>query len=506
MARTTAASRYAALQARRQPFLDRARRYAALTIPSLLPPVGHSYTSQLPEPYQAFTARLVVNLSSQLLTALLPPGQPFFKLTVPNETLLKGGTMKVDTETEKGLALSELLMQSEVERRAWRAPTNLSLQLLVVTGNVLEQMLPDNRLRAFRLDQYVVARDYTGTVVELVIEEKVSPLSLPEAARALIPDKKRNDAEANIDLYTWCRRQADGKYLIEQEVVGKTVPGSKGKYKVLPFFALRWASIPGEDYGRSKVEEHIGDFRAMENLSKSVLDGAAMAARHVWMVKPNAAGTNLKDKIAKANNGDVITGNPDDVAMLQFENIQGLQLVASEIQTLRENLAAAFLLKAGVVRDSERTTATEVRFMAEELEGTLGGVYSLLSEDMQRARVERLIVQLQSQGRLPPWTKEMVEPSIITGLEALNREKDVIRVQTVLNLIPNMPDEAKDYVPWPDLLKKLFIGVGLPGNVRSDAEVQQIQQVRAMQQAAARGVESAAGAMGEQMAAPEAAE
>jgi hypothetical protein len=497
----TIKSRYESLKVRREPFLLRAREYAALTIPSLLPPLGFNYTARLPEPYQGFGSRAVSNLSSRLLTALLPPGQTFFRFRVPNATLMKSGSMTPPKEVEQGFSLSEGLVMSEVERRGWRQPTTLSLQLLITTGNALEHMLPDNRLRVFRLDQYVVCRDSTGNVLEIIIEEKLAPEALPEAAQHLVPSRKESDAYADIELYTMYKLRPDGTYMSRQEVAGKMVPNSQGRYKTLPVQALRWAVVPGEDYGRGKVEEHIGDVRSLENYSKAMQDGAAMASRHITLVRPNAAGGNLRQRIAKANNGDVLAGNPDDVAMLQFTNVQGLQITQSEIQRLVPQLAAAFLMVGEQRRDAERVTATELRMLAEELEGALGGVYSLLSEEMQKWRLQRLIVQMQSNGQLPKWKGDMVDTQITTGLEALGREQDVLRVQQAGNVVaafgPQGAQAAQEYIKFPTLLSKAFSGLGLADSVKTEDEVNADRQRNAALLAAQQGAGQAIGAAGE---------
>lgn len=170
-----AKERYEDLALRRDSFLDRARDAAALTIPSLLPPEGHNHTQNLPEPYQGLGARCVVNLSSRLLTALLPPGQSFFKLVIPNEALLASGELSAPAELERGFALAEKLIMSEIDRSNWRTATNLSIQLQVVTGNALEYIGSDNQLRVYRLDQYVVERDLTGQVREIILHQKIPP-------------------------------------------------------------------------------------------------------------------------------------------------------------------------------------------------------------------------------------------------------------------------------------------------------------------------------------------
>lgn len=483
----TAKARYGVLALRRQQFLERAWDYAELSIPSLLPRHGFTSTQRLPEPYQAFVSRCVVNLSSQVLLALMPPGQTVFKLTVPPELLVEAGEPAVPQELDRKLQMVSDIMGSEMERKSWRQPTNLSLQLMVVTGNALEEMLPDNRIRTFRLDQYVVVRDFAGRVIEIVIQEKLSPRSVPEAAKKNLTPAQMEDTTTNIELYTHCERMGDGQFLCYQELEEKVVEGSTARYPEnrLPFNALRWASIPGEDYGRGKIEEHIGDIRSLEAMTKSIVDGAAMAARHLFWVRPNAAGLNLKTRIAKARNGDVIIANgEEDVGMFQFQGVANLQFIQAEVQRLQENLGAAFLLRAGIVRDSERTTAEEVRMLAEELEGTLGGVYSMLSEDMMSKRITRLMNAMMDKNQLPQMAEGTVVPQVTVGLEALGRQQDVIRVRSAAELTQLLDPQA-EYAKTGDLLSKAYTGLGLPNFVRSEEEASKLRQERAQQQAAA---------------------
>ena len=109
---TTAKSRYNTLEAIRDPFLDRARDSAEFTIPSIMPREYHSKHTTLHTPYQGIGARGTNNLSSKLLLALLPPNQPFFRLTLDEFTLselsgrddMKG---EFDSDSEKELLLSK---------------------------------------------------------------------------------------------------------------------------------------------------------------------------------------------------------------------------------------------------------------------------------------------------------------------------------------------------------------------------------------------------------------
>lgn len=494
----TTQGRYESLKSRREPFLKRARECAAITIPALLPPQGHNAHSMLPAPYQGLGARAVVSLASRLMIAMYPPGLSSFRLQIPSEILIQEGQMETDQETERGLALSEKAISSEIERKQWRQPTHLTLQYLITTGNALEQVLPDNRIRVFRLDQYVVVRDMTGEVTEVIIEEYFSPTNLPEAVRSLIGTD--DQPSQRVPIYTHCKLLKDGRYEVHQEVAGKTVPKSKGYYDICPFNALRWTSVIGEDYGRGKCEEHLGDLNAVDGLSKAMLDGAAMASRNVTMIRPNAAGgLNLRRRLAGADNGDYVVGNPEDIAMLGYQNTPGLQVAKAELAEKKQEIAAAFLMSSSVQRDGERVTAYELKMMAEELEGSLGGAFSMLSREMQSARLRRLIKQMQAQRKLPEWPDGVVEPTVLTGLESLGREQDVQRVGSALQFLQGLPQEVLDYVRWEKLLGKAFNGLSLEDAVNTTEEVQQQRQARQAEQGIGAAAQAGGQALAQQM-------
>jgi hypothetical protein len=467
------ASRYEVLSNERRPFLERARDYATLTIPSVLPPQGHSNGVRLTEPYQGFGARACSHLASKLATSLYPPGHHSFELRIPAETLVENQQLAEDKSVMQGLALSRDLIVREIERKAWRRPTVAEMILLIITGNALEYLMPDNSIKVYRLDQYVVLRDPSDTVLELITLDEMSR----ETYGALY---NRTAAEGDdLSLYTHVVLR-DGMYHAGQEVNGQPVPNSQVKFPFdrVPFNALRWAMVPGESYGRGKVEEHIGDFRALEGYAKSMVDGAAMAARHIWTVSPNATGGNLRRRLATARNGDVISAAEGEITMLQFQNVGGLQVVQAQMNATIQQLSAAFLLGSDQVRDAERVTAAEIRLLAEEIEGVLGGVYTMLAQEMQASRLRVLVHQMQQQGKLPPWDETSVVPEVTTGLEALGQEQTLIKLQTAIALAQGLDPQA-EYVKTDVLLTTGYNALGLPGAVRNEDEANQLRQQRA---------------------------
>lgn len=504
----SAKARYDLLKTRRKPYLDRAREAARVTVPSIMPPEGHNHTSLLPQPNQGFGAQCVLTLSARIAAALMPPSKGFMSLQPTPEALIEAGTDVVPDDIAIGLGKSEKLINAETNRRNWRQATNLSSQLLVVTGNALEVMQPDNTIRVFRLDQYVVVRDPSGKMVELIIEENLFPDALPEDLQELAQqyqaESTGHHAAETVPMYTWVKWDSSKQeYMVHQELGQSMVPDSKGSYKdnLLPFYALRYSMVAGEDYGRGKVEEHLADLILFDGLAKAVGDGSAMASRNITMVRPGAqGGLNLMRKVAKAQNGEFVIGNPEDVSMLQFQNVNGLQITSQELQYLRQSLGQAFLLASTVTRNAERVTATEVRMAAEELEGILGGVYTMLSQDMMLSRARRLVFQMKEAEKLPDWPEDQIEPVIVTGLEALGREAVVNAIMTAGEMIRNLPEQAQRYPKWDSLIKKLFLGLDIEDAVKTDAEVQE-EMDRERELQAATNVAETAGSAAAQAAA-----
>ncbi len=218
-----------------------------------------------------------------------------------------------------------------------------------------------------------------------------------------------------------------------------------------------------------------------------------------WDDTVAAGGLNLMRRHSKARNGEYLIGNPEDVELQSFQNVNGLQIVQQAFETLVQQLSQAFLLTASNTRNAERVTATEVRMAAQEIDNVLGGVFSTLSVDMSLWRVRRLLMQMQAQEKLPDWPEQSIEPFINTGLEALGRGKTVESISQATQMLQGLPEDALERVDWGTLLAKLLTSLDLPAAVRTEQEVQEERQRRAMEQAAAQGAGGAAAGAGEQV-------
>lgn len=482
---TTAKQRYNALVGDRDPYLQRARRCAQLTIPAIMPEDTFTKSSKIKTPYQSVGAAGVNNLASKLLLSLLPVNQPFFRLAMDDKTMLElTQDPAARSAIEQGLSVYERNVMYEVDSKALRPSTSEAMKHLVVAGNVLLYKEPGGSMKMYRIDKYVVKRDGMGNVIEILCVECVHSAALPEEIRELVRAKNQlKDKE--VEIYTHVQR--DGKYFsVYQEVEGIKVKGSEGKYLIdeCPFMALRFITVDGEDYGRSYVEEYLGDLIALEGLSKALLEGSAAAAKMLILVNPN--GTTNARTIAEAPNGAIRTGNAADVGVVQTGKFADFQVARGVMQDIEQRLGRAFLMYSAVQRNAERVTAEEIRTVASELESAIGGIYSTLAVEFQLPLVAILIADLVKQNKLPKLPKGSVRPTISTGLEALGRGNDLTKLDMFIAGIGQTfgPQAVAQYINVSDYLRRraASLGIQTEGLVKSEEEIQAEMQAAQQQQ------------------------
>lgn len=473
------AERYQKQVTRRDPFLRRARDCSSYTLPFLLPPEGHSGSQELPTPYQSVGGRGVSTLAAKLLLALLPPGESFFRFSMDKEveTQMTGGQKDFISEVKKALGDRESRIGLAIENSNIRAALFETLKLLIVSGNVLLNIRPEGGIQFYKLTDYVTKRDPGGRVIEIITHQKAHPSTLKPAVREAC---HCTADEEPVDLYTSIKLSEDGKrYDIKQEIKGNDVPDSDGSYPVAktPWLALRWQHIDGEDYGQGLCEELLGDLVSLEGLTKAMVVAAAAAAKVVGMVRPGSV-TKAKD-LTESESGDFITGEARDVSFLQLEKYADFRVALEMSQRIEERLAAAFLLREAVQRDAERVTAEEIRYMAAELDDALGGVFSILAQELQLPLVKRLILNLEKAGKLQPLPDGTVEPVIVTGLDALGRTNDLAKLdRLVQQLFGLSPELADKYVNIQEYVQRraVALGVDSDGLIKTDDQVKQREE------------------------------
>jgi hypothetical protein len=495
-----ACTAYRKMESRRDPFLRRARDCARLTIPALLPPDGHTGSSELYKPFQSIGARGVNSLASKLLLTLLPPSRRFHRLVL--STKLQEQLGEERAVFEQALSRAEEYIDRKIETMGVRITGYEMFRQLIVAGNVLVH-LDKRNCRVFPLDQYVVERDTEGTLMRIVVREKVALENLPEQVVADIRARMRAGTDTeDQELYTYVRKEGE-TWIVSQEVLGVEFNRSSYGSGDCPWIALRWTRIDGEDYGRGHCEEYIGDLIASESLSRSIIRLAAVAAKVLFLRSP--AAMTSAEAIEEAEEGAIIDGVEGDITVISSEKSLDFQIAKSTLDDINTRLAYAFLLNSAVRRNGERVTAEEIRYMAGELEDALGGVYSVLSREFQLQLVRVAMRQLQRDDDFPALPEKSVEPTIITGIDALGRSHELARMDAFLGgALQTFGPDVLQFVNVSEYLRRRAVGLDLDitGLVKSDEEIAAAQQQAAQQQMVEKLGGPAIKAMSDQALAP----
>jgi hypothetical protein len=460
-----------------------------------MPDEGFGPHSRLETPFQGVGARGVNNLASKLLLALLPPNAPFFRLNVDTFKLQdEGAPIELITEIEASLQRVEESVMDEISRDSYRTGLHEALKHLIISGNALVYLPDEGGLRVFRLDRYVVKRDPMGNVTKIATKETIAFKALDENMQALVGD---TDSEGNVNLYTAVVLM-DNKWHIYQDIDGNPVPDSQGTYAIdqNPFIPLRFSRIDGENYGRGYVEEYLGDMQSLEKLTQAIVEGSAAAAKVLFLVNPN--GTTRASELAQSPNGAITQGNAGDVSVLQLNKFNDFRIAQETMNAIKDRLGHAFLLTSGVVRNAERVTAEEIRMLGQELETSIGGLYSLLSTELQLPLINRLMSVMNKSKRLPKLPKDVVNPVIVTGVEALGRGNDLQKLDLFLAGAAQVvgPQAVAQYINVGEYFKRRAISLGIKTQslVKSDeelmAEMQQAQQTQLTEKLGPAGIKA----------------
>ena len=423
-----ARDRYTQLSRGRSQFLDTAVECSRLTLPYLIQEDLSSRPThqKLHTPWQSVGAKSVVNLAAKLMLALIPPQTSFFKLQIRDDKLGVEFPPEVRSELDLSFAKMERMIMDHINASSDRVVVHQALKHLIVSGNALIFMGKEG-LKNYPLNRFVVNRDGNGHICEIVTKELISRRILGEDLPVPLPnppgdDGKTGSDDQDVEVYTYVRYDKNGRWVWHQEAFDNILPGSRSTApkKASPWLVLRFNTVDGEDYGRGRVEEFLGDIRSLEGLSQALVEGSAAASKVVFLVSPSS--TTKPKTIADAGNGAIVQGRPDDVGVIQVGKTADFRTASEQMQNLERRISDAFLVLQ--VRQSERTTAEEVRLTQMELEQQLGGLFSLLTVEFLIPYLDRTLHILQRNREIPKIPKDIVSPTIVAGVNAIGRGQD----------------------------------------------------------------------------------
>jgi len=460
-----ARERYNQLVTDRRQFLDKAVDCSKLTLPYLIQDDTSSRPTHetLNIPWQSVGSKCVVGLAAKLMLAILPPQGSFFKLQVRPDKLGEDLPPEAMSEMELSLSKIERMVMDYIAASNDRVVIHQALKHLIVGGNALLFMGKDG-IKNYPLTRYVVNRDGNGNVLEIVTKELISRdvlgYEVPKPQPNTGIDETAGSHSDDVEVYT-CVKLENGRWVWYQEVEDMIIPGSRSTApkNASPWLVLTFNSVDGEQYGRGRVEEFLGDLKSLEGLSQALVEGAAAASKVIFLVSPSS--TTKPATIAKAGNGAIVQGRAEDVQVVQVGKTADFSTAANMAQTIERRLLEAFLVMN--VRNAERVTAEEVRLTQLELEQQLGGIFSLLTTSFLIPYLDRTMLVLQRTNELPKLPKDIIRPQIVAGVNALGRGQDrealTMFMQTIAGTVG--PEALQKLINPIEAIKRLAAAQGI---------------------------------------------
>jgi len=425
-----------------------------------------------------------------MLSALLPLNDtPFFRFDVASGA---------QPELEVYSYLSDLSYQvyNKLSSGNLRETIYQLLQHLIVIGDVMVLIEDDLNLRIIRLDRFVVRRDVYGDIEEVIYKEYEAMAEEKDNAEMFTSSLDMDSRQGYKPLYTQLKKKDRGWASRTEDKDGNVT--NSGSYTVPNFTVLRWAGIPGENYGRSHCEDLIGDIKALEGFTEGLING--ITASSIFWMAVDPTGMAEVDDINGTPTGGWIGARPNEVHVVSPAATMNPQIghTQSGVDILRRELGRAFLMDSAGIPNKDRVTATAVRMLGQELENVLGGAFSAIARDLMKPLVSRTVFLMINNGMVDDrlqglFNKEdgLLDVEIVTGLQALSRESDLQKLMQMGEMVRNLPEPAAMMFRWDEYGKALITSLGFNASiwVKSEEEVKKEQMELAQAQGQIQGAQ-----------------
>jgi hypothetical protein len=444
-------------------------------------------STEFQQDYQSVGAQATNNLSNKIVENMFPQYRPFFRIDLTDE--------QVEQLKEAGFSEGEVAqLTSKAEKEAikvmadeaYRTASLTMLKHLIVLGNSLTYNPPGKPAQVFNLKDWVVKRDRSGKWNCIITRDTHLVDTLPDDLKQIAYDQGLTEPDASVDLFTCIKRDGKKIYAHQEMEDYCKVERQGGEYTEAncPWLCLTWNLVRGHDYGIGLVEEYAGAFHQLSAYDEALLNMASIAADIKILVNP--MGHTDVDTLNNSSPGEYVYGVEGDLHIHQLDKMSDLQFIAVQRDKIEKSISMAFLMQSGVTRDAERVTKEEIVRQANELEGSLGGVYSRLAEEWQKPKAKHLMSNLK--GELAG-----LDVIVLTGLEALSRTSEHDNIMMFFNdltILQNLPEAVVPYLKQDQLVQVLAAGRGVEVDkfLKTEKEVEkereQARQAQAQQEAA----------------------
>ena len=493
MAEKDLSVKWEGMQAKKSDMIQRCEQYATWTVPSVCPQEEEDGAEQTKGNVPS-GARLVNHLANKVTDTMFPSDRPFFSLPLSSEAEaelseeLQGDEEAKDEytrEIKKATKLIEDQAMRKLNLTLYRPVAINTVQHLIITGNAVILRTESDERVVYGIKDFCISRDLRGNMLEVVLCDKKEFKALPDKVKLVLRGEKEYKDEDKVSVYTYFYKE-EGKWARVQGVDALMLPDSMKTYKDddLPVLPLTWNLSRGENYGRGLVEDHAVTFHNIDVTVLAMLDLIGIAADLKFLVNP--ASTIDIEEWNMAARGAYLPGRKDDISVPDFPKRLELEFMANAVQKWEQELAQSFLLSSAGVRQAERVTAEEIRFVARELESAFGGLYSTLSLGWQYKEAIYLIskVDFSIEGKDGKRDFDVV---VTTGLESLSREGQLDQLRLALadlQMLEQIPEDMRNVMDKRAFAEFVFTNRGMKLGEFVLSEKKLAEQAQQQQQAA----------------------
>jgi len=499
MTTKSVSGQFADLDAKRKRHLERGRRCAANSIPSILPEPDQTDGGDIPDNHQSDCARWVSGLAGTLLQSTFPPGAPFASQQLaPSLDRDESISDEVKQTIKDRLFLQDIAIQAALESGGTVQKNELvagfhdaqrhAFEQILVCGDVCQELTDDFRVKNYRLDNYGVLRDSTGRLLQLITRQEIDPGSFDEdeLKKAELTQEKvmeKSVSERLVKVYDRMEWHPFSELWVtvrEATIDGKAVVINEFEDKVPAKWSVPYRLTSGNHYGDGLCGLNFGDIIKLDFLCNKLSDHADLASWFHLFIDPSSDLTedDMLSTNGRVSYGRVENGEAADVALFKADKVSDFTITKQVRDDVREALGRAFLSSTGSVRDSERTTQYEVAATTiQELNNGTGGVYASIATNMQANLFARARFEAVRQKIIRPIPSKLIGRAVqtvpLTGLAALAAQA---RFQSILSFADLIQKLGPRYSARLDegILTRVaarYFLVNEPGLIKTDAQV-----------------------------------
>ncbi len=456
-----------------QTVIDRGVRCATAVLPYLFPEDNDDDETDYKKNIDSSITYLFNSAVNAIVYTLFPPSSSFVRFGISEEVLQElDDTTRGEREAE--MSKIDRIYVREFEKGNKRLNLTYLIQLLTLTGDALIYVGEEQDV-VYNLHDFVVNRDYFGNAEDIIVRDKKNIYTFDEDIRSQLLSLVDEDT-VEVELYTRIKLNEDKKWDVTQEAEGFEIESSAGqfKYEDNPYLIGRGNKTKNSNYSTSLILQYIKGIDTVNDFSQSILSSTKIGTKDLFFVDPK--GTTNASRVAKSKSGDFIPGRASDITQMVRNKATDLQMARQEKTDTISALSRAF--SVGIIRDAERVTAAEIRYMEQQLNINNGSIIGTLTQEVVLPYVRLDYKRLQKQKKIAKIDEDLVNPTIVVGSEAMSRSAETSRLDELLSKIVALGPENIKKLNLNEVFTRYAANLG----VETDGLFLNDQQVQAQQE------------------------